>query len=62
MKFRKVIQITPITDHNGDIPAMIALCDDGTMWGRSAGEDWEIIRNVPQRPLSADERSNGYEG
>ena len=46
---RRVIQISQ-SESGADVPSLVALCSDGTMWlhcleGPKAG--WELIPNVP---------------
>lgn len=43
---RKVIQV--MCGVHGGSNALLALCDDGTMWFLQNNTQWEVIRPVPQ--------------
>jgi len=48
---RHVVNICAQTftcDSHGDIASqLVALCDDGTLWGLSRGK-WELLPDIPQ--------------
>ena len=51
---RHVVNICAQTftcDSHGDIASqLVALCDDGTLWGLSRGK-WELLPDIPQEAV-----------
>lgn len=47
---RKIVQISTISPNKTTLPLILALCDDGTVWGMSftEGGKWRMIDPVPQ--------------
>jgi len=50
---RKIIQIAVSSEGENTPSAIVALCDDGSVWTRAAGE-WNEVAALPQ-PEEADE-------
>jgi hypothetical protein len=55
MTMRKIIQITSIPATESVNPVLIALCNDGTVWGKSINPmyetNWFEVPNIPQIEL-----------
>jgi hypothetical protein len=48
MEERKIIQIVWAGDMPDGSSTLVALCNDGTLWSKTGGHDWEEIEPVPQ--------------